>query len=361
MSRDARERQRTSRSLRKVEHIERALAQDDPPGGAGFDDVELVHNCLPDISLDEVNLATTAVGLRLPAPLYINAMTGGAPQVTDLNRALAAAAAELGIAMAVGSQRAALEDPELARTYQVVREANPRGTIFANVGADVSPERAAAAVEMIGAAALQVHLNVAQELCMAEGDRDFRHYLENIAAIVERVHVPVIAKEVGFGIARPEARRLRGVGVEAVDVGGKGGTNFALIEAERRGATLSEELRGWGIPTVAALIEVRDIGGLDTLASGGIRSPGDVVKALALGASACGIARPALQAAREGGAAAVARTLRAWIDEMRLLFCLQGARDIDALKRRPVIITGRTGEWLRLRGHDIDFLARRGR
>lgn len=349
-----------ARRRRKLEHVQRALRQRPQSGGSGFADVELVHNCLPELALEEVSLEVEALGHRLGAPIYINAMTGGAPGVEEINRHLARAAAELGLAMAVGSQRAGLDDPALERTYRVVREVNPHGVVFANVGAGTKPEEAVRAVEMIGAAALQVHLNVVQELLMPEGERDFRGVLANIGAVVERVPVPVIAKEVGFGIARSEARRLRGVGVSALDVGGRGGTNFALIEAERAGRELSADLSRWGIQTAASLVEVREIAGLEIFASGGIRSAGDVAKAIALGAVAVGIARPALEAVATGGYERLIEVLNGWLEELRLICCLQGCRNVADLRHRPVVITGRTREWLTLRGRDMEFLARRG-
>lgn len=351
---------RDVRSRRKLEHVERALRQRPQAGGSGFADVELVHNCLPELALDEVSLEVEALGHRLGAPIYINAMTGGAAGAEEINRQLARAAAELGLAMAVGSQRAGLDDPALERTYRVVREVNPNGVVFANVSANVTADEALRAVEMVGAAALQVHLNVVQELLMAEGDRDFRGLLANIGAIVERVRVPVIAKEVGFGIARSEGRRLRGVGVSALDVGGRGGTNFALIEAERAGRELSAELSGWGIQTAASLVEVREISGLEIFASGGIRGAGDVAKAIALGAVAVGVARPALEAVSAGGYERLIGAMTAWLDELRGICCLQGCGRLSDLRHRPVVITGKTREWLTVRGRDLEFLARRG-
>ncbi|MFZ5813674.1 MAG: type 2 isopentenyl-diphosphate Delta-isomerase [Bacillota bacterium] len=330
--------------------------------GPGWDEVHLVHQSLPELALDEIDLSSSIAGVRLASPVIINAMTGGAPGVEAINRELATLAAELGLAMALGSQTAGLKEPEVARTYRVVREVNPHGVILANVSAEASLEQARAAVAMVGADLLQVHLNAPQELQMAEGDRDFRGQLERIARLVEGLAVPVLVKECGFGLSREAARLLHGAGVRAVDVSGRGGTNFAWIEMARREAEERDPgLEQWGIPTACALAEVVALGlpGLEVVASGGIVYGSEAAKALALGARAVGVAGAVLARQQAGGIAAARRYLRGLLGDLKRAVLLAGAGALPALQRRPVVLTGGVGEWCRLRGVDVAALANR--
>lgn len=185
------------------------------------------------MNLQDIDVSTTLMGIKLSFPLLINAVTGGALDVTNMNRKIAEFAKEVQLPMAVGSQYVAIANNEVLESFQVVRQVNPNGVIFANLGAYTSVDDAKRAVNMIRADALQIHLNVAQEIFMSEGDRHFDGYLAKIAAIVEAVDVPVIVKEVGFGIAKEQAIALSNIGVNAIDIGGTGGTNFLAIEAAR--------------------------------------------------------------------------------------------------------------------------------
>ena len=261
------------RSSRKLAHIKHALELTPGPGATGFADIHLIHRCLPELAWEEVDTSTSFLGLSLSAPIIINAMTGGAQDVAEINAALSRAAAATGIGLAVGSQTAALENPDLEATYRIVREENPRGVILANINAHTTPQDALRAVEMVAADLLQVHLNPAQELVMPEGERDFRGLLENIRAIVAAVPVPVIVKEVGCGIAGEDAIALAETGCKGIDIGGRGGTNFIAIEQARRQDTLGQGLVEWGIPTAVSLLEVAArLKGRDVvlIASGGI-------------------------------------------------------------------------------------------
>ena len=321
-----------------------------------------MHQSLPEMALIEIDLATNITGRRLGAPVIINAMTGGAPGVESINRDLAAVAAELGLAMAVGSQTAGIREPEVVRTYQVVREANPKGIVIGNVSAAATVDDARRAVEMIGADLLQVHLNAPQELVMPEGDRDFRGQLERIAEIVRAVPVPVIVKECGFGLSRETARRLYEAGVRIIDLSGRGGTNFVVIEAERAGtADLDPGLFTWGISTACATAEVAALGlpELTIIASGGIRHGSEAAKALALGACAVGVAGAVLQAWKEDGARGAHRYLAALLTDLKRCMLLVGARTPAALRRVPVVLTGATAQWCALRGVDLAELAGR--
>lgn len=349
------------RSRRKVEHIAAALATDDPQGATWLDDVRLVHNCLPEVDAGDVDLSTTLCGLRLGAPVLINAMTGGAPELTRVNENLARVAARLGLGIAVGSQTAALENPAVAPSYTVVRDVYPGGTVIANVGAHVPAEWAVRAVEMLRADALQVHLNAAQELSMPEGDRNFSGYGRRLREVVRAAGVPVIAKETGAGVSGEAAERLVEAGVAAIDVGGYGGTNFVTVERRRAGAATPSPFSGWGIPTAVTVVEVvQTVGGrADVVASGGIRTGVDVARCLALGARAVGIARPVLQAIEQGGVEAAEAYLEEVLQQLRTAMVLVGARTVEALRQSPVVLMGRAAEWLRTRGFDVERYARR--
>ena len=263
--------------------------------------------------------------------------------------------------MAVGSQMAALKDASVAGTYRVVREANPRGIVIANLGSEATVDQAKSAVDMLEADALQIHLIVMQELVMPEGDRDFRGAGNRIAAIVQGVGVPVIVKEVGFGLGGATARKLLDLGVTIVDVGGRGGTDFAAIENERREEPLAWT-KGWGLPTAVSLLEVLPYfaaGAGSVIASGGISDSLDAVKALALGAGAIGVAGAVLRAWQSGGAAGAASYLRELEQGMRIAMAALGASSVAELNRVPLVIVGTTLEWCKERGIETHGYARR--
>lgn len=291
--------------------------------------------------------------------MLINAMTGGHPDVKDINAGLGAAAARTGLAIAVGSQRAALEKPGVRDTYQVVRKNNPGGVVLANLNAQCSCQDALDAVEMLQADGIQLYLNAAQELSMAEGDVDFTGLLENISHLVDRLPVPVIVKEVGFGMSRETAGFLIAAGAKHIDIGGRGGTNFAAIEEKRQDES-SGFLIDWGIPTAASLLEIAPLAGdVKIIASGGIRSAGDVAKTLVAGASLAGIARPFLQVLVEKSVPGLVDYIRALKQGLRSIMMLLGARAIAQMPGKQMVITGHTAEWLGRRGVDVNQYARR--
>lgn len=342
---------------RKMEHIHHAL-RIGQSGKNGLDDVLLVPNALPEASQDSISLRTRIGELVLSSPIIINAMTGGAAETEEINRGLAAAARETGTAMAVGSQMSAIRNKSMRGSYEIVRKVNPDGLIFANLGSEANLEQAKEAVEMIGADALQIHLNVMQELIMPEGDRDFRGMTDRISRIAEEIAVPVIVKEVGFGINRESAVRLREAGIRILDVGGAGGTNFAAIENARRSLPM-EWLNDWGCRTSIALVECLGVfGDGDIIATGGIRSGLDIVKAIALGASAAGMAGVFLKALWDSGTAGLVDKIRLCEEETKLLMTSLGATDMDSLKRIPAVITGETAHWCGARGIDIKAWAK---
>jgi len=337
---------------RKREHIDTVLREDVSAKGvrAGFERFFFEHRALPELALDDIDLSTTLFGRQLAAPLLISSMTGGAAPARDINLRLAEAAQALGIAMGIGSQRAAIERPELADTYRV-REVAPDILLFANLGAvqlnyGYGADQARRAVEMIEADALFLHLNPLQEAVQAEGDRDWRGLLGKIETLVAALDVPVVIKEVGNGISSEVARALAGCGVAGIDVAGAGGTSWSEVEAHRQPdpfvSRVAHGFAGWGIPTALALVDARRaLPSLPVFASGGLRSGVDVAKAIRLGADLCGVAAPVLGAAAD--AAAVAReNMKAMIEELRIACFCTGAADLAALRRATL---RRVGDW----------------
>ncbi|MDT0248395.1 type 2 isopentenyl-diphosphate Delta-isomerase [Actinomyces oris] len=352
----------SQRASRKDEHLELAVHLHRQDRANAFDDVSFIHHSLPGVSAEQVDIGTTVLGSRWEAPFYINAMTGGTQATAAINADLAEAAAEAGVAIACGSQHVALHDPERADGFHVIRRRAPGAFVLANVGPTVSRQEAARAVEMLEADALQIHLNAAQELVMPEGDRDFSGWEEAVATIVAAVPVPVVVKEVGFGLSRRSIESLARTGVSAVDVAGAGGTDFIAIENERRPQRDLSYLVGWGQPTALCLLE--SLSGsepvsLPVLASGGVRNPLDVVRSLALGACAVGASGHVLRTLVKEGPEALRRELSTWGDHVRTLMTLLGAADVAQLRRTDVVVTGRTAEQARLLGVDLTRLAHR--
>ncbi|MEO3945221.1 type 2 isopentenyl-diphosphate Delta-isomerase [Gorillibacterium sp. CAU 1737] len=348
------------RPSRKMEHIRFALEQG-TAGTNGLRDVLPLPSNLPELALDSVSLATSFGELTLSSPIVVNAMTGGAEETERINRKLAEAAAACGLAMAVGSQMAALRDSRVEESYRVVRRTHPHGVLFANLGSEASVDQAKRAVDMLEANALQIHLNVMQELVMPEGDRDFRGARSRIEAIVKSLDVPVIVKEVGFGMTADTARQLAELGVALVDVGGRGGTDFANIENARRPEPL-EWLTGWGLPTAVSLLEtVPCYPSGHVMASGGLQHSLDIVAALVLGASAAGMAGKLLRVLQDEETAGLISFLKKTEEGVRLLMTALGASTIPELWKVSAVISGRTADWCRERGIDTTAYAQRVR
>ncbi|MBP1933475.1 type 2 isopentenyl-diphosphate Delta-isomerase [Ammoniphilus resinae] len=345
------------RTSRKREHIQYAI-ETGISGKHGFEDVKFVHNCIPESSMADVSLSTSIGGLDLSSPILINAMTGGTGETYEINRRLALLAEGAGLAMAVGSQMAAIKEPSVQSSFSVVREVNPNGIIFANLGAEATTEQALRAVDMIQADGLQIHLNVMQELIMPEGDRDFRGVCKRIEDIVKIVHCPVFVKEVGFGMSKNAAQRLVDLGIQAIDIGGAGGTNFAEIENRRRMIPL-EMLNDWGLTTVQSLLELSSITKVDKVATGGITNGLEIVKALALGATSVGMAGFFLRLVKdfdlEEGLSVVSRIH----EQVRLIMTALGVSNIYTISDVPVVISGDSYHWAAMRGIDCTHFSQR--
>ncbi|NLZ53570.1 MAG: type 2 isopentenyl-diphosphate Delta-isomerase [Thermoanaerobacteraceae bacterium] len=344
-----------SRKLRKKEHIKYSLLLEKKLKRNVFDDITILHNCLSEVSLNEIDISTNLQGINLTSPIIINAMTGGMQEGEIINRELSIIAKKLNLAMAVGSQKIALKNQDSIRSFYIVREINPDGIIFANLGADATIEEAIKAVEMINADALQLHLNVPQEVVMKEGRRNFKGTVNNIAQIVQNVNVPVIVKEVGFGIAREEAATLAENGVKIIDVGGTGGTNFITIESLRRRSRVFKHFEEWGIPTPISLIEVIKTVGktTDVIASGGLKNGFDAAKSMALGAKAVAYAGYFLHILLNKGPSSLEKHILQIEKEIKYVMAMTGAKDLTELKKRHVIIKGKTYHWLKCRGISI--------
>jgi isopentenyl-diphosphate delta-isomerase len=348
---------------RKGDHLAVTTREDvSARTGAGWGDIRLVHEAVPETDLDAVDLGTRFLGRELAAPLFIASMTGGHPEAAEVNAVLARAAERYGLAMGVGSQRAAIRRPELAPTYTIARRSAPTAFLVGNVGAAqlvaqadeprLTADEVRDALTAIRADALAVHLNFLQETVQPEGERRAAGIVDAIADLVRQLDVPVIAKETGAGLSRRSARVLASAGVAALDVGGLGGTTFAAVEAIRaarrndaRGQRLGEVFREWGMPTAVALAAAAPTG-LPLIATGGLRTGLDAAKAITLGATLVGVARPLLQACASGGDEAVGRWIEQFLAELRAAVFLSGCVAVHELRHRPRVILGETREWL---------------
>lgn len=326
-----------------------------------FDDLTLVHRALPEIDEADIDTSCIFLGRKLNAPIIISAMTGGHPDVLEINVRLAKAAQELGVALGLGSQRAALENDELANTFSAARKAAPDIPIVGNIGA-VQLKRSGPRIlgrlqEMIDADAIAVHLNFLQESIQPEGDKDASGVLDAIRSAASG-RVPIIVKETGSGISRETASDLVAAGVKIIDVSGVGGMSWAGVEAYRAAEAGDHELEemgrllwSWGVPTPASIIECKAAGAV-VIASGGVRSGLDVAKSLALGASMAGTALPMLGPATKDSLSVV-RAMSTYIRALKIAMFLTGCKDISGLGRVPLVVLGRTREWLEARGYDM--------
>lgn len=342
---------------RKTDHVDICAKEDTGQSYVYWDDVKLVHNPLPEVDLEEIDTSSSVFGRRLEAPLIISAMTGGYGKAEEINKNLASVAEEFGIGMGVGSQRAALENPEVARTYSVIKEFEIPLRI-GNLGVPqlikqglrsaLGIEEGRAAMEMVDAHLLAVHMNYLQEIVQPEGDTRSKGGLRALEAFASAL--PVIAKETGAGIPREAALRLKKAKVKGLDVGGLGGTSFAAVEYYRARsagdsarANIGKTFWDWGIPTPVAVV-VAEVG-LPVIATGGLRSGLDVARALGIGASCGGMAGRLLPSSLEGRDA-VAREVGTIIDELKAAMFLVGASSIKELAATRAIMTGRSKEWL---------------
>jgi isopentenyl-diphosphate Delta-isomerase len=339
--------------------------------GPLFDQVRLVHDALPELHADAIDTSLTLFGKKLRAPLVIASMTGGTEDAGRINRELASLAEERGIAFGLGSQRAMHVKKGIESTYSV-REVAPNTVVLGNLGIvqarEMRVEDVRALAEDVGADALCLHLNPAMELVQPGGDRDFTRCLETIERLSRELGrvdgsrpIPVIVKETGCGIGPNVAARLASVGVSHVDVSGAGGTSWVGVETERaaeqgdaKGRALGEAFWDWGIPTAACVALLAPLRFQTVIATGGVATGLDVAKAIALGATAAGIARPVLKALVAGGREKAGELLDTVLAELRAAMLLTGSANLTSLRRAPRVLGGDLSLW-------VDQLSRRDR
>jgi isopentenyl-diphosphate delta-isomerase len=357
---------------RKADHIEVCLKENAQSRNAttGFEDVHLIHRALPEIEREKIDISTTVFDYKFSAPLFVGAMTGGTEKATKINAAIAEAVEELHLGMGVGSQRIAIDNPKVERSFSIVREKAPTAFILANIGGPqlvgkYGVKEVKKAVEMVKANALAIHLNALQEAVQPEGDTNYSNLLQKICKVAQELDVPVVVKETGAGIAAEDAAMLEAAGVAGIDVAGAGGTSWAAVEyyrakARQNGSSqrLGETFWDWGIPTAVSLVETVQSVKVPVIASGGIRNGVDVTKALALGASLASVAYPFLKPATTGSED-VKKALSHLVEEVRNAMFLVGASSVQKLQNVPVVLTGKTAEWLRVRGFQPEAYARR--
>ncbi|MEM4633890.1 MAG: type 2 isopentenyl-diphosphate Delta-isomerase [Candidatus Anstonellaceae archaeon] len=323
---------------RKKEHVDSARKKEvEYSAGSGLEDVRFVHNSLPEMDYEEVEIGCEFVGKRLFAPLIVCGMTGGYPEARKINLLLAQAAEKEGVAFGVGSQRAMLENPSLASTYKV-RSVAPTIPIIGNIGAcqleKYQTEKIREILNEIGADALAIHLNPLQEMVQPEGDKRFSGILLKIEEVAHDLGIPVIVKETGAGISKEAALLLKKAGTEIIDVSGAGGTSWSKVEyiRSKQKPTFAE----WGNPTAVCIAECAGI--LPIIASGGIRNGLDCAKAIALGAKYAGAALPFIKSKNPQ------QEIAQWKTELATAMLLCGSKNLEELSKAKLVITGKTAE-----------------
>ena len=356
---------------RKLRHIRVSLKENvETDIATGFEDILLIHRALPEIDLDEVSTETTFFGKKLAAPLIISAITGGTEEAAKINEVLAEVAEEKQIGIGVGSQRIAIAQPETIPTFSIVREKAPSTFVMGNLGCPQLslgwgvPE-AKKCIEMVEADTLALHMNPLQEAVQVDGDTNYHGVYEKIEELGKNIDTPLIMKETGAGIAWEDALKMEKAGASGLEISGVGGTSWSAVEyhiAKEVGKKQMEYLGGalwnWGIPTALSVIETTQKTDLAVISSGGIRTGVEVVKSISLGAQVGGIAKPFLEKAIEGKDA-LAQHVDNIIREIQVSMFLVGAKNLDDLTHVPVLIMGKTAEWLKLRGFDPSSYAKR--
>lgn len=327
---------------RKDDHIKYALKYESSYNS--FDDVELIQKSLPKYNIEEIDLSTEFAGIKFEFPFFINAMTGGSMNGKKVNRKLAKVAAECGILFVTGSYSTALKNPD-DDSYKVVKEENPDLLLGTNIGADKDYRAGKKAVEDLNPLFLQIHLNLMQELIMPEGSRNFHEWEKNIKGFIKEVKVPLILKEVGFGMDSVTIRKGLDLGIKTFDISGRGGTSFAYIENSRRKNSLSY-LNTWGQSTVICLLNAKNhMEEAEIIASGGVRNPLDIIKALVLGAKAVGLSRTMLEFEQKYSVEEMIEIINSWKEECKMIMCALGAKNIQELKKVKYVLYGKTLEY----------------
>lgn len=324
---------------RKDEHIKYALKYQSPYNS--FDDMELIHHSLPNHDLSEIDLHTHFAERDFEFPFYINAMTGGSEKGRAVNQKLAQIAQATGLVMVTGSYSAALKNPH-DDSYPS-KEEFPELLLATNIGIDKAYELGLQTIHEMQPIFLQIHVNLMQELLMPEGEREFRQWKENLADYATKMPVPVILKEVGFGMDLKTIEEAHKLGIKTVDISGRGGTSFAYIE-NQRGHNRSY-LDEWGQSTVQTLLNAQPmIDKIEILASGGVRHPLDIVKCLVLGAKAVGLSRAILELVEKYSVEEVITIINGWKDDLRLIMCALNCKTIAELRQVDYLLYGKLNE-----------------
>lgn len=324
---------------RKDEHIKYALKYQSPYNS--FDEMELIHHSLPDYDLSEIDLHTHFAGRDFDYPFYINAMTGGSEKAKAVNRKLAQVAQATGLVMVTGSYSAALKNPQ-DDSYPSKKD-YPDLLLATNLGIDKPYELGLQTVDEMQPIFLQVHVNLMQELLMPEGEREFRSWKKNLENYATKMPVPVVLKEVGFGMDLKTIQMAHAFGIKTFDISGRGGTSFAFIENQRGGDR--SYLNEWGQTTVQSLLNLQDV--VDTveiLASGGVRHPLDIVKCFVLGAKGVGLSRTVLELVEKYPVEQVANIVNGWKDDLRLIMCALNCKTIADLRNVDYLLYGKLSE-----------------
>ncbi|MGA0351467.1 MAG: type 2 isopentenyl-diphosphate Delta-isomerase [Acholeplasmataceae bacterium] len=325
-------------SNRKDDHIHSALDQHHPHND--FDHIRFVPEALCQLDCKDIDTSVAVFGHVFDYPVYINAMSGGSNLSKEVNDKLSKIAKSCNLPMATGSVSAAIKDPSWTESFSIVRDNHPEGFVFANVGLSQTKEGAQKAIDILNANALQIHLNAAQEITMPEGDREFSHWKQRLKDIMDYVSVPVMVKEVGFGMSKETIDELYELGVETVDVSGKGGTNFIQIENERRQNKLNH-FDAHGFSTVESLLDAKLRRSKDAIvfASGGIRGAYDIVKALALGASMVGLSGYFLKLVQNHTLDEAISHTQTLLSDIKNIMAVLNAQTIEALRKKPLLLS----------------------
>jgi isopentenyl-diphosphate Delta-isomerase len=321
---------------RKDDHINEALRQS--PHANDFDGIRFVPDSLAKTDVKDVDCSTSFVGHTFSAPIYINAMTGGSETSLTINSKLAEVAKAHGLMIASGSVSAAIKDHKWEPTFRIIRETYPDGCVAANIGLSQDLEGAKKAVAILDADVLQIHLNAPQEIVMPEGDRDFSSWPRRLEDIVRHVGVPVIVKDVGFGMSRTTVSRLASRGVRHIDVSGRGGTNFIDIENARRDMRL-DDFTGYGFSTPESLLDIHGRHDMTVFASGGVRGAYDIVKSLYLGADMVGLSGFFLRLVSTHDVHEAIKRTGQLIGDVKGIMAVLNAKSIHELRKKEVIFS----------------------
>ena len=327
---------------RKDDHIKYALEHESEYNS--FDDVELIHSSIPKYNLDEIDLSTHFASHDFEFPFFINAITGGSKNAKKINQKLAKVANECNLLFVTGSYSAALKNSD-DDSFNIVKKENPDLQLATNIGIDKNYTAGIAAIKALNPLFLQVHVNLMQELIMPEGSRNFNEWENNLKEFVQNIEIPIILKEVGFGMIEDTIKQGIGLGIKTFDISGRGGTSFAFIENMRRENSL-DYLNNWGQTTVSCLLNLKDYTDkVEIIASGGVRNPLDMIKCLVLGAKAVGLSRTILELAVKYDVENIIKIVENWKIECKMIMCALNAKNIKELQNTKYVLYGKTLEF----------------